>query len=66
MPKKQKKLKVIVFGTFDYLHPGHKSFLKQAKKLGDFLTVVVACDHTIKHLKKITPHHSEKQRVKMI
>ncbi|MFH1366784.1 MAG: adenylyltransferase/cytidyltransferase family protein [Patescibacteria group bacterium] len=60
------KTKVLVFGTFDYLHPGHRSFLKQAKKLGNFLTVVVACDHTIKHLKKITPHHREKQRVKMV
>jgi len=61
-----KKKKVLVFGTFDFLHPGHRSFLKQAKKLGNFLTVVVACDHTIKHLKKIIPHHNEKQRVKMV
>lgn len=61
-----KSIKVLAFGTFDYLHPGHKYFLKQAKKLGDFLTVVVACDHTIKRLKKITPHHNEKQRLKRL
>ena len=61
-----KKTKVLAFGTFDLLHPGHKSFLNQAKKLGDSLTVVVACDRTIKHLKGITPHHNEKQRVEML
>lgn len=61
-----KKKKVIVFGTFDYLHPGHRFFLKQAKKLGDNLTVVVACDCTVICVKKIIPHHNERQRVKMV
>lgn len=60
------KKKILVFGTFDYLHPGHRYFLKQGKKLGVNLTVVVAGDHTVKYLKKVTPHHSEKQRVKMV
>ena len=58
--------KVLVFGTFDLLHPGHVSFLKQAKKQGDFLIAVVACDHTVKKLKDFWPHFSEKQRLKNI
>lgn len=34
---------VYCFGKFDLLHPGHISFLKKAKELGDFLIVGV-CD----------------------
>jgi len=55
--------KVLVFGTFDLLHPGHVSFLKQAKKQGDFLITVVACDHTVKKLKEFWPHQNEKERL---
>lgn len=36
--------KILAFGTFDLLHAGHRSFLKQAADLGDYLTVVVARD----------------------
>ena len=45
MPSARKK--VMVFGTFDIFHKGHENFLKQAKKLGDCLTVVVARDETV-------------------
>jgi FAD synthetase len=38
-------------GTFDILHMGHIYFLKEAKKLGDKLIVVVARDSTVRHLK---------------
>ncbi|MCL4328124.1 MAG: FAD synthase [Candidatus Thermoplasmatota archaeon] len=33
-------------GVFDLLHPGHLHFLREAKKLGDELVVVVARDAT--------------------
>ena len=39
--------KVLVFGTFDGLHEGHKDFLRQAKQYGDHLTVVVGRDSTV-------------------
>lgn len=58
--------KVLVFGTFDLIHPGHVSFLKQAKKHGDFLIAVVARDHTVKKLKGFWPHFDEKERLKKI
>lgn len=61
-----KKKKVIAFGVFDHLHPGHKYFLKQAKKLGDYLTVVVARDHTVIRMKRLTPSYSEKERMKKV
>jgi len=38
-------------GTFDILHLGHIYYLKEAKKLGDTLAVVVAHDETVRKLK---------------
>ncbi len=58
--------KVMVFGTFDLLHPGHRYFLKQAKKLGDYLITVVARDTTVKIIKGRLPRQNEKQRFKII
>ncbi len=55
--------KVLVFGTFDKLHPGHLYFLNQAKKYGQ-LFIVVARDKTVKEIKKKTPSQNEKERVK--
>ncbi|MFH1364780.1 MAG: adenylyltransferase/cytidyltransferase family protein [Candidatus Aenigmatarchaeota archaeon] len=40
-------MKVMVTGKFNPLHPGHILFLEKAKKLGDYLIVVVANDKTI-------------------
>ena len=37
---------VCCFGKFDLLHPGHISFLKKAKELGDFLIVRICKDDT--------------------
>jgi FAD synthetase len=56
---------VMATGTFDILHMGHIYFLKEAKKLGDKLVVVVACDETVRRLKHepVTP---EQMRLKLI
>ena len=56
--------KVMAFGTFDILHPGHEFFLQEAKKLGDNLTVLIARDRTVKNLKKHHPKHGEEVRLK--
>jgi FAD synthetase len=58
--------RVLVFGTFDILHPGHEYFLKQAKKQGDELVVVVARDSTVKQVKGEQPHHDENFRLSNI
>lgn len=55
--------KVLVFGSFDVLHLGHLYFLKQAKKYGDHLMVVIARDSSIKRLKKHPPHKNEEERL---
>ena len=58
--------KVLVFGTFDILHPGHEYFLKQAKKHGGELIVVVARDLTVKQVKEIFPVNNEQTRLNAI
>ena len=56
---------VMASGTFDLLHMGHIYYLKESKKLGDKLLVVVACDETVKKLKH-EPVTSEQLRLDLI
>lgn len=58
--------KVIVFGSFDPLHEGHRNFFSQAKRLGDYLTVVVARDKNIKLLKGHDPSQKESERMEAV
>lgn len=57
---------VMVFGTFDILHPGHIFFLTQAKKLGDYLIAVLARNENIRRLKGHLPNHTERDRKEML
>lgn len=61
-------LRIMVFGTFDYLHQGHLNFFKQAKKLSknSFLIVSVARDINVKKIKKRQTVHNERVRLKNI
>jgi len=52
-------------GTFDILHMGHIYYLKEAKKLGDTLVVVIATDSTVRKLKH-EPINPEEVRLKII
>jgi FAD synthetase len=58
--------KVLVFGTFDLLHQGHRNFLEQARKYGNYLIVVVARDRTVRLLKGKLPINNENERVKQL
>ncbi len=57
---------VLAFGTFDLLHPGHLSYLTQAKKLGDKLIVVVATDSNVEKGKGKKPINSEEHRRELV
>ena len=54
--------RILVFGTFDQLHPGHDYFLHEAKKLGDRLIICLARNATVMELKGHQPRHDELAR----
>ena len=58
--------KVLCFGTFDHFHPGHEYVLKEARKCGDHLTVLVSRDSTVERAKGIHPDYDETQRLRRI
>jgi len=53
--------KVITYGTFDLLHPGHINILKRAKALGDYLVVATSTDE-FNALKNKKSYHSFEMR----
>lgn len=53
---------VVVTGTFDGLHPGHRFLFRTARALGDRLTVVVARDATVRRVKGHLPDHTQGRR----
>lgn len=54
---------VLFFGSFDPLHAGHRRAFQEARALGDYLTVVVARDSTIRGQKKRPPYQKEHERL---
>jgi cytidyltransferase-like protein len=50
-PKKKKKKIVMVSGGFDPIHIGHIRYIQEAKRLGDYLIVVLNNDNWLR-LKK--------------
>lgn len=61
------KKKVLAGGVFDILHYGHVHFLREAKKLGDYLVVAIESDANVARLKGPTrPIHSQSQRKEML
>ncbi len=53
---------VMVFGSFDHIHPGHLYLLRESKKHADVLVVVLARDETIAQVKGKPPKYSLKER----
>ena len=56
----------MVFGTFDFLHPGHVHFFQQAKQHGDKLIVVLSRDSTAEKTKGRRPAFPENDRLHMV
>lgn len=61
-----KKRIVVCAGTFDHFHCGHRSYLNQAKKLGDELIVIVARDETVNRIKGFFPTDDETTRLSKV
>ena len=61
---KSRKKRVIVFGIFDGIHDGHRSFFAQAKKYGNEIVVIVGRNSSSVRLKKKKPKYSEEERLK--
>ena len=62
---KRKGTVVAVSGGFDPIHPGHIRMFEEAKKLGDWLVVILNNDNWLK-LKKGYVFMSEKERKEVI
>lgn len=63
LSRTEKKL-VFTNGVFDILHPGHTTYLNEARKLGDALIVAVNSDESVRRLKGPgRPIHSLKDRM---
>ena len=58
--------KVIAFGAFDVLHLGHVHFLERAKKLGNYLVVVIARDSVIRKVKNHDSVFNERERKHLV
>ena len=57
--------RIMVFGTFDIIHPGHEDLFKQARSLADepYLIVSVARDSAAARHRLIAPHRPESDRL---
>jgi FAD synthetase len=58
-------MRVMVFGTFDDLHPGHRYLLSEAQKRG-LLHVIVARDSNVMRIKGRAPLQTEDVRMQNI
>ncbi len=62
------RTRIMLFGTFDLIHPGHLHLFKQARKLAKnpFLIVSIARDSNVKKIKEHLPKNSQSKRQQQI
>ncbi len=60
--------RIMLFGTFDLLHEGHRSFFRQARGLASHphLIVSVARDKNVEKIKGRKPLYTERQRLEFV
>lgn len=56
---------IITSGYFNPLHIGHTNLIREAKKLGDFLVVIVNNDEQVK-IKGSVPFMPEQERIEIV
>ena len=67
IPRGNKGTIVLTGGCFDILHVGHVRFLSEAKKMGDYLVVLLENDKNVKKLKgENRPVFIQKERAEML
>lgn len=65
--RKNGKSIVLAGGCFDILHPGHITYIAEAKKQADVLFVILESDQRITELKgKDRPIHTQEERAVMV
>lgn len=65
--KESDKNIALIGGCFDILHVGHIKFLKEAKKHGDYLLVLLESDETVRKLKgENRPNFPQKDRAEVL
>ena len=57
--------RVMIFGTFDVFHPGHRHFIEQALEEGQELIIVVARDKTVMRFKQRLKN-AETERLRVV
>ena len=58
--------RVLIFGTFDGFHEGHRFVVEEAAKKGSELVVAVARDEHVRLLKKKEPKNNEHVRLERV
>ncbi len=67
LPREKKGKIVLAGGCFDILHIGHVRFLSEAKKMGNYLVVLLENDKKVKKLKgKNRPIFAQELRAEVI
>jgi cytidyltransferase-like protein len=59
-------VRVFVSGCYHLLHPGHLDFFRDARALGDYLTVCFASDFTLRSYKGVEPVLPQEHRRAML
>jgi len=59
-------MRILLFGTFDHLHPGHRFVLNAAMERSDDVWVVVGLDANVAKIKGHAPDQSEDVRKRAI
>jgi FAD synthetase len=66
-PRESKERIILTGGCFDILHIGHVRFLFEAKKLGDYLVVLLESNKKVRKLKgENRPVFVQKERAEML